>query len=35
VVDMTHRADVQMRFGAHVCRLGHGCTSKSLKSLQR
>ncbi|CAM5264992.1 hypothetical protein SVIOM342S_06151 [Streptomyces violaceorubidus] len=28
VVDMAHRADVQMRFGADVRRLGHGATSK-------
>lgn len=30
VVDVTHGADVQVRFGAHVSRLGHGCTSKPL-----
>lgn len=31
VVDVTHRADVEMRFRADVCRLGHGGTSKPLQ----
>jgi hypothetical protein len=31
VVDMAHRADVEMRFRADVCRLGHGGTSKPLQ----